>query len=100
MMKKYIYEAAKKQLEKPTEPKYMFCHTVQAIVYADSKAKAKKLAEEKLHEMTAGTGVVIGEAQFVACYDLPVDWSYGYGDERKTGATKKIKNLTGNYVIR
>ena len=99
-MKKFVFEADKKQLEKSTEPKYMFCHTAKVTVCAESKSKAKKLAEEKLREINHGTGVVLSEPRFVASYDLPVDWSYGYGDDRKSGATKKIKNLTGNNVIR
>lgn len=99
-MKKFVFEAAKKQLEKPTEPKYVFCARAQVIVYADTKAQAKKLAEEKLRENYQGKGTVLGEAEFVRCDDLPADWSYGYGDERQTGAFRKIKNPNGNYVIR
>lgn len=99
-MKKFVFEAVKKQLEKPTEPKYVFCCTAKVTVYADTKAQAKKLAEEKLRENYQGKGTVLGEAMFVSCDELPVDWSYGYGDERQTGAFKKIKNPNGNNVIR
>lgn len=99
-MKKYVYEAAKKQLEKPTEPKYNFCATAKVTVYAESAAKAKKLAAAKLRENYLGTGTVLGEPKLVSCVDLPVDWSYGYGSERKSGPTDKIGDLVGNYVIR
>ena len=99
-MRKYIYEADKKQLEKPTEPKYMFCHTAQVTVYAETEAEAKKLAEEKLCKANRGTGIVWSEARLVASYDLPIDWSYGYGDERQSGDFAGIKNPCGNYVIR
>jgi hypothetical protein len=29
-----------------------------------------------------------------------VDWSYGYGDERKSGATASLGDLVGNNTIR
>ena len=99
-MKKYVYEAVKKQLEKPTEPKYIFCATGKVTVYAENETEAKALAEKKLHEKFDGTGTVLGEAKLLACSELPVDWSYGYGDDRKTGDTASIGDLVGNYVIR
>lgn len=99
-MKKFIYEAAKKQLEKPTEPKYIFCSTSKVTVYAETEQEAKALAEAKLHKVNDATGVVITEAKLVGSYDLPVDWSYGYGDERKSGNTAEIGDLVGNHVIR
>lgn len=99
-MKKFIYKAAKKQLEKPTEPKYIFCQDSQVIVYAETEEKALVLAEEKLRKVNHGTGVVWGPAQLVGSYELPTDWSYGYGDERKTGDTASIGDLVGNHVIR
>lgn len=99
-MKKYVYEASKKQLEKPTEPKYIFCHTSQVIVYAETDEEALVLAEAKLRARNHGTGVVLSPAKLVRCDELPVDWSYGYGDERKTGDTASIGDLVGNHVIR
>lgn len=99
-MKKYIFEADKKQLEKPTEPKYMFCHTAQALVCAETEEEAKKLAEAKLCKENCGTGIVWSEVRLVASYDLPIDWSYGYCCERQSGPFESIKNPCGNNVIR
>jgi hypothetical protein len=31
---------------------------------------------------------------------LPTDWSYGYGDSRKSGSTADIGDLVGDNVIR
>lgn len=99
-MKKFVFEAAKKQWEKPTEPKYVFCCTAKATVIAEDEAKAKALAEEKLKKEYCGSGTILGEVKFVASYDLPVDWSYGYGDQRKSGDTASIGDLVGNHMIR
>lgn len=99
-MKKYFFEAAKKQLEKPTEPNYVFCSTAKVIVCAENEAEAKTLATEKLCKKYNGTGVVLGEAKLTACRELPLDWSYGYGDERKSGDTASIGDLVGNHMIR
>jgi hypothetical protein len=99
-MKKYVYEASKKQWEKPTEPKYLFCPPAQVTVYADSEEEALVLAQAKLKAEYAGTGFLLGEAKLVAAHELPVDWSYGYGDERKSGPTGTIGDLVGNHVIR
>ncbi len=99
-MKKYVFEAAKKQLEKPTEPKYVFCATAKATVCAEDENEAKVLAQEQLQKEYYGTGVALGEAKCVAIYDLPGDWSYGYGDARKSGRTEELGDLVGNHVIR
>lgn len=99
-MKKYVFEAAKKQWEKPTELKQYFVKTAEVIVYAETEEEAKKLAEEKLCRKYRGSGTILGEVRFVRCDELPVDWSYGYGDERKSGDTAGIGDLTGNNVIR
>lgn len=48
-MKKYFYEAQKKQLEKPTEPLYLCCAKAKCWVIAGSEAEAEVLAAEKLH---------------------------------------------------
>ena len=99
-MKKYVYEASKLQLEKPTEPKYLFCPTAKVTVYAEDEQKAYELAEAKLRENYHGAGVVLGKARFVRCDELPVDWSYGYCCARKSGDTASIGDLVGNSVIR
>lgn len=99
-MKKYYFQAQKKQLEKPTEPSYVYCAPAKCFVLAGNEAEAAVLAEKKLREMYHGTGVVLGKAELTKCAELPVDWSYGYGDERKSGDTASIGDLVGNYVIR
>lgn len=98
-MRKYIFEAAKKQLEKPTELKYICCTTAKTWVVAEDEAEAAKLACAKLHAKYDGCGVVLGEVKLIADYDLPVDWSYGYGDARKSGATAELGDLFGNHII-
>ncbi len=99
-MKKYLFEAARFQLEKPTEPKSLFCTTAKAAVYAEDQASAQALAQEKLRKEYYGTGVRLGQVRYVAEYDLPVDWSYGYGSARKSGPTRELGDLVGNHVIR
>lgn len=99
-LKKYIFSAPKIQREKPTEPHYMFCADAQTAVYAASEEEARLLAAEKLTKEFYGTGCLLGEAELAGCYELPVDWSYGYGEGRRSGATGKIGDLTGNNVIR
>ena len=37
--------------------------------------------------------MIPGEAVKVAEYDLPADWSYGYGDDRGTGTPEQKKAL-------
>ena len=99
-MKKFYYEAQKKQLEKPTEAAYVSCATAKTWVVAETEAEAAVLAAKKLHEKFDGSGVVLGAVVLTKSADLPVDWSYGYGDERKSGCTCSIGDLCGNYVIR
>ncbi len=99
-MKKYLFEAVKKQLEKPTEPKYVFCATAKTFVYAEDEASAQALAGEKLRKEYYGSGIQLGQAKCVGVYDLPVDWSYGYGDARKSGRTEELGDLVGNHMIR
>ncbi|MCD8116081.1 MAG: hypothetical protein LUE21_03015 [Oscillospiraceae bacterium] len=99
-MKKYIYEAAKTQREKPTEPDYLFCPPAQTTVIAASEEEAKALAEKNFRDEFYGTGVLLGEAKLVTSYDLAVDWSYGYDDQRQSGPTGEIGDLVGNNVIR
>lgn len=99
-MKKYYFQAQKKQLEKPTESAYVYCAPAKCFVLAENEAEAAVLAGKKLREMYHGTGVVLGRAELTKCVELPVDWSYGYGDERKSGDTASIGDLVGNHVIR
>ena len=99
-MKRYVYEADRKQWEKPTEPKYICCATAKAVVIAETEEEAKALAEKKLHDKYYQTGILLGEARKLREDELPVDWSYGYGDERKSGLTKDLGDLVGNHVIR
>jgi hypothetical protein len=99
-LKKYTFEAPRVQWEKPTEPKYIFCRTATVTVLAASEAEATALAGEKLKKEYAGTGMLLGEAKLLSVVDLPVDWSYGYGDERKSGATASLGDLVGNNTIR
>ena len=99
-MKKYMFEAYRKQLEKPTEPRYIFNTSAKVTVYAEDEEEAKILAADKLSEEYYGTGIALGEPILSGCWDLPVDWSYGYGDERKSGPTETIGDLVGNNVIR
>ena len=54
-MKKYIFEAAKKQWEKPTEPKYVFCPEGRIGVFAETEEEALALAKKKLREGFLGT---------------------------------------------
>jgi hypothetical protein len=99
-MKKYFYEAQKKQLEKPTEPLYVNCAKAVCYVLAENEAEAAVLAEKKLHAKYDGSGVVLGKAVLTKVAELPVDWSYGYGDERKSGETATLGDLVGKNVIR
>ena len=99
-MKKYFYEAPKKQLEKPTEPYYVCCATAKCWVLAENETEAFELASRKLHAENDGTGVVLGTPVLTKCAELPVDWSYGYGDARRSGDTASIGDLVGNNVIR
>ncbi|MCD8088923.1 MAG: hypothetical protein LUE22_10165 [Oscillospiraceae bacterium] len=99
-MKKYIYEAAKTQREKPTEPKYVFCAPAQTTVVAASEEEAKALAEKNFRDEFYGSGVLLGEVKLVTVFDLAVDWSYGYDDKRRSGPTDTIGDLVGNNVIR
>ena len=80
-MKKYVFEATKKQWEKPTELKQYFVRCAAVTVYAENEDEAKKLAEDKLRREYLGTGTILGEVRFVRCDELPADWNYGYGDE-------------------
>lgn len=99
-MKRYYFEADKKQWEKPTEPKYVFCATAKTDVYADDEQEARILAESKLRDAYHGTGVLLGEIRLVDVKPLPADWSYGYDEERQTGDTDSIPDRLVGHVIR
>ena len=99
-MKKYFYEAQKKLLEKPTEPLYINCTTAKCWVLAENEAEAAEKAAAKLQAKYLGSGTVLGQPVLTKVAELPVDWSYGYGDERRIGATESIGDLVGNNVIR
>ena len=43
-MKKFYFEADKKQWEKPTEPKYMFCATAKVWAVAETEEEARAIA--------------------------------------------------------
>lgn len=97
---KYIFEADKCQLEKPTERRYVSCAPARVSVFAASEAEAKALALKAFREKFAGTGVILGEASLIESYAAPVDWSYGYGSGRKSGKTGTLGDLVGKNVIR
>ncbi len=84
-MKKYFFEATKKQWEKPTEPKQYLCATAKVTVLAENDEQALELAKAKLREKYLGTGTILGEVRPAGCAELAIDWNYGYGDERKAG---------------
>ena len=92
-MKKYFFEATKKQWEKPTEPKQYLCATAKVTVCAENLRKAKVLAADELHKTYPAVGTVIGELRLIGEAELPVDWNYGYGDGRKKGNAKDKKAL-------
>lgn len=99
-MKKYFFEANKKQLEKPTEPLYVFCKPAEIAVCAEDEQAAQALAEQKLREKYHGTGFLLGQVRLVGSAELPVDWSYGYGDARKTGCIDDPAALVRDTIIR
>ena len=99
-MKRFVFEASKAQLEKPTEPKYVFCTTARSIVLAETEEEARLLAERDMRKMYRGSGVALGEARCVSVDELPEDWNYGYGDGRRAGSDDDKAGLIARYVIR
>jgi hypothetical protein len=85
-MKKFIFEADKKQWEKPTEPKYVFCPPAKVSVYAETEAEAFALAEKEFKCKYAGTGFLLGTIRLAGSCDMAIDWNYGYGDSKGTGS--------------
>ena len=76
-MKKYLFEATKRQWEKPTEPKQYLCATAKVMVCAENEAEAKALAEEKLCKRYKGSGTILGQTRLVAEFDPAVSWDGG-----------------------
>lgn len=76
-MKKYLFEATKRQWEKPTEPKQYLCAAAKTAVCAESAEEAKALAEKKLCKQYKGSGTVLGQVRLVGEYDLAVTWDGG-----------------------
>ena len=99
-MKKYYCEAQKKQLEKPTEPKYVFCTTAKCFVLAENDDDARMKAAAEFHEMYHGTGAVLGEIRITKAVELPVDWSYGENEDAKPGDQAAMDQLIAHNVIR
>jgi len=87
-MKNYHFTAEKKQWEKPTEPKAVFCPPARVTVAAETEEEARSLAAEKLREHYLGTGILLGEVKLAGCTDPAIDWNYGYGDDRGSGCAK------------
>ena len=90
-MKKYYFEANKKQLEKPTEPLYVFCAPARVWAVAETEEEARAAAAEKLNAKYHGTGALLDDEhlRLTKSADLPVDWSYGYGEDRGTGTAEE-----------
>jgi len=87
-MKKYIYEAGQKLLDRPTQNNYLFVPTVKITVIAENETEAIEKADRELTKEYLGTGIWLYDLHLVRSYELPVDWSYGYGDERGTGTAE------------
>lgn len=87
-MKKYVFEAAKRQWERPTEPKNFFQDTAKVTVFANTEEEAKVLAVEQLRKDYYGTGILLGEARVYRVSELPIDWCYGYDSSALTETSK------------
>lgn len=88
-MKKYFFEVDKTQLEKPTEPKYVFCAPARVWAMAESEDAARADALDKLRAKYHGTGTLLGQdLRLTKAVDVPVDWNYGYGDGRASGTAE------------
>ena len=86
-MKKYFFEADKKQWEKPTEQKYVFCAPARVWVVAGSEEEARAAALAELAARFGGSGTLVDDEhlRLTMAVDLAEDWNYGYGDERGSG---------------
>lgn len=74
-MKKYIFEATKRQWEKPTEPKQLFVADAQVAVCAESEDEAMEKAARKLDHKYKGKGTVLGKIRLIKTYDLAETWN-------------------------
>ena len=89
-MKKYFFEVDKKQLEKPTEPKYVFCAPARVWAVAEDEDAARAAALEKLRAKYHGTGTLLGcDLRLTKAVEEAVDWNYGYGDGRLDGTAEE-----------
>lgn len=86
-MKKFFFEADKKQWEKPTEPKYVFCAPARVWAIAETEEEARAAALEKLAGKYGCTGTILDDEhlRLTKAVDLAEDWNYGYGDARGSG---------------
>ncbi len=92
-MKKYFFEASKKQLEKPTEPKYLFCPAASLTVLAEDEKEALEKARKGFRCRFLATGVYLGEIRMTGSRELDADWNYGYGDGRGCGTAEELAAL-------
>lgn len=84
-MKKFHFEAVKRQWEKPTEPKQYLCATAKLDIIAEDEATALEMAKKQFHDDYFSSGTVLGEVKLAGVSELPVDWNYGYCEGRKAG---------------
>lgn len=96
--RKYLFEAAKTLTERSYPGPYLFVAPAQVLVLAFDEEEARQKAAAKLKKAWQGTGVELGELKLVRSDALPVDWSYGYGADRKCGSN--ISDLVGQSEIR
>ena len=88
-MKKFFFEVDKKQLEKPTEPKYVFCAPARVWACGETEEEARAAAIKKLREKYHGTGTLLGQdLRLTKTANAPVDWNYGYDGERAEGSAE------------
>lgn len=97
-MKKFFFEADKKQWEKPTEPKYVFCAPARVWAVAETEEEARAIALDKLNAKYHGTGTLLDDEhlRLTKSVGLPVDWNYGYGEGRGTGTPEDRAALLEN----
>lgn len=90
-MKKYYFEADRKQWEKSSQPKYMFCATAKTWAIAETEEEARAIALKKLSANYYETGILLDDLhlQLTNVADLPTDWNYGYGEGRGTGTPEE-----------
>lgn len=88
-MKKYYFEADRKQWEKSSQPKYMFCATAKTWAIAETEEAARAIALKKLEASYYETGILLDDLQLTNVADLPTDWNYGYGESRGTGTPEE-----------